>query len=113
MNRNERLQQRIVRKLIKARLKPPTTIRMLLHWASLPLLAVVGVVGVAAMAAVDAPCPMTMFFAGIVTGAALRDLGIFIRAARSWPIQEELLDWQKIEALAQSATPTPSKTNTA
>ena len=113
MNRNERLQQRIVQRLIKARLKPPTTIRMLLHWASLPLLTAVGVASVVALVAVNAPTPMTMFFAGMVIGAALRDLGIFIRLARSWPIQKDLFDWQKIEALAQSAAPTQSKSNTA
>ena len=45
--------------------------------------------------------PVPMLVAGICLGAALRDFGIAIRTVRFWPIQQELFDWPKIEALAQ------------
>jgi hypothetical protein len=64
----------------------------------------------------DLPPLLPMLVAGIYLGAALRDLGFSIKVVRIWPIQKELFDWPKIEALAQGmdmpdqwnlASPTP------
>ena len=101
MSRNDRLQRMIVQKLTMARRRPPTIARLLLAWSSLPLLAMMAVVGVVALVALDVPPPVPMLLAGICLGAALRDLGIAIKTVRFWPIQQELFDWPKIEALAQ------------
>jgi hypothetical protein len=109
MNRNDRLQRVLVRKLIRARLSPPTVAGLLLAWSSLPGLALVGVVGVVALVALGLPSPLPILVAGICLGAALRDAGIAVRAARFWPIQQDLFDWQKIDALAQEGENAPER----
>ncbi len=107
MNRNDRLLRILVRKLTMARHKPPTITRLLLHWSSLPGLTLVGVASVVALLALDLPTPVPMLMAGIFLGAAARDLGIAIKTVRFWPMQQELLDWPKIEALAQGMADVP------
>ena len=101
MNRNNRLQRMLVRKLTAARLRPPTILGLLLSWSSLPLLVVGLLIGVVVPIIRDVLDPVLMLAAGILLGAALRDLGIAIKVVRFWPIQQELLDWPKIEALSQ------------
>jgi hypothetical protein len=101
MNHSDRQLRVVINKLTRARVKPPTIASLLFAWSSLPLLTLVGVVGVLVLIAVDVPSPVTMLVVGMLLGAALRDAGIARRAARLWPIQEELFDWPKIEALAQ------------
>ena len=32
--------------------------------------------------------------------AVARDLGYFIRSARAWPVLREVIDWNKVQALA-------------
>jgi len=66
-----------------------------------------GIVGVLLLVAVDVPIPVTMLVVGMLLGAALRDVGIARRNARLWPIQQELFDWPKIEALAQGVDDKP------
>ncbi|MCY2987210.1 MAG: hypothetical protein NTY19_04990 [Planctomycetota bacterium] len=107
MNKNDRQVRMVLDKLTTARLKPPTVVSLLFAWHSLPLLTLMGIVGVLILVAVDVPSPVTMLVVGMLVGAALRDVGIARRAARLWPIQEELFDWQKIEALAQSMADKP------
>ncbi len=109
MSRNDRLLRTLVRKLTTARHKPPTISSLLLHWSSLPGLTLVGVVVVVPMLALDLPTFGPMLIAGICLGAACRDLGIAIRAVRFWPIQKELLDWPKIDALAQGMADLPGQ----
>lgn len=111
MHRNDRRQRDLIRKLIAARLKPPTLIGLLLAWPSLPLLSLVAMVSVAALVALGLN-PLAMLMAGICLGAAARDVGIAGRTVRFWPIQQELLDWQKIDALAQTMSATPSEPDT-
>jgi hypothetical protein len=102
----------IVRKLTMARRKPPTAASLLLAWHSLPLLVVLGAGSVAVLMAVDLPTSVPALMAGVCIGAALRDWGIAMKAARFWPIQEELFDWPKIEALAQAMADAPSEAHT-
>jgi hypothetical protein len=109
MNQNDRLQRVLVGKLTMARHRPPTITRLLLHWSSLPGLTLVGVVGVAALVALGIPSPVPMLVVGIFLGAALRDAGIARRTVRFWPIQQELFDWPKIEALAQGMADVPGE----
>ena len=113
MNRADRLRRMLVRKLTMARRKPPSIAGLLLAWSSLPLLAVMGVVGVVVLVALDLPTPVPMLVAGVCLGAALRDLGIAIKAVRFWPIQQELFDWPKIEALAQGSADVQLESNPA
>jgi hypothetical protein len=54
-----------------------------------------------------------MLMVGIFLGAALRDLGIAVKAVRFWPIQQELFDWPKIEVLARGTAAAQSEPNTA
>ena len=113
MNRNDRLQLVIVRKLIRARLKPPTIASLLLLWPSLPGLAFVGVVSVVALVALGLPSPVSILIAGMFLGAALRDVGIAVRAARYWPIRQDLFDWRRIDSLAENMTAAQGTPNTA
>ena len=99
MNHNDRQLRMVLDKLARARLKPPTVVSLLFAWSSLPLLTLTGIVGVSVLVAVDMPIPVTMLVVGMLLGAALRDVGIARRAARLWPIQQELFDWPKIESL--------------
>jgi len=113
MNRNDRLLLMVLKKLNKARLRPPTVASLLLHWGSLPSLVPLGVVSVVALDAVGLPSPVAALVAGICLGAALRDLGIALRAVRLWPIQQELFDWQKIDALTQGMAEPQDRPDTA
>ncbi len=101
MNHNDRQLRVVINKLTRARLKPPTIVSLLFAWRSLPLLTLVGIVCVLLLIAVGLPTIVPTLMAGVFLGAALRDAGIARRAARLWPIQQELFDWPKIEALAQ------------
>ncbi len=38
------------------------------------------------------------------TGAKIRDIRWWVAGARQWPTTSELLDWEKIEALAQASS---------
>ena len=107
MNHNDRQLRVVINKLTTARLKPPTLVSLLFAWSSLPLLMLVGIVCVLLLIAVDVPSPVTTLVVGMFLGAALRDLGIARRAACLWPIQKELFDWPKIEALAQGTADKP------
>ncbi len=113
MDRNDRLLRMCLQKLNKARLRPPTVLRLLLHWSSLPLLVPLGVASVVVLDALGLPSPIAALMAGICLGAALRDLGIALRAVRFWPIQRDLFDWQKIDALTQRMAEPQGKPNTA
>ena len=109
MNRNDRLQHLLIRKLTMARLKPPTISSLFLSSLLTLFLLVFGVIiGVLTLFARDLPTAVPML-AGICLGAALRDLGIAIKAVRFWPIQQKLLDWPKIEALAQGMADVPGE----
>ena len=107
MNHNDRQLRVVLDKLTRARLTPPTVVSLLFAWSSLPLLTLVGVVSVVALFALGLPTVVPTLMAGVFLGAALRDVGIARRAARLWPIQQELFDWPKIEALAERRTATP------
>ncbi len=107
MNHNDRQVRMVLDKLTTARLKPPTIVSLLFAWRSLPLLTLMGILGVLILVAVDVPIPVTTLVVGMLLGAALRDAGIARRAARLWPMQKELFDWPKIEALAQSMADKP------
>ena len=80
---------------------------LLSSWSTLTLFASGVLLGVLAPAVRDVLGPMPLLLAGIFLGAAIRDLGINIRAVRFWPFQQELLDWPKIEALAQGMVDVP------
>ena len=107
MNHNDRQVRMVLDKLTTARLKPPTVVSLLFAWSSLPLLTLVGIVCVLLLIAVGLPTIVPTLMAGVFLGAALRDVGIARRAARLWPIQKELFDWPKIEALAESMADKP------
>jgi hypothetical protein len=93
-----------------ARLKPPTISSLFLSsWSTLFLLVFGLIVGVVPLFALDLPISAPMFVAGICLGAVLRDLGIAIKAVRFWPIQQELFNWPKIEALAQGVADAPGE----
>jgi hypothetical protein len=74
---------------------------MLLSWSSWPLLALLGIISILLLSALDIPPFVPVLIAGFYLGAALRDLGFSIKVVRFWPIQKELYDWPKIEALAR------------
>jgi len=78
---------------------PPTVMALLLKPASLPCLALMGVLGTTALAALQLPTACALF-TGVCIGAAARDLGIALKVVKHWPIQCELLDWQKVEEAA-------------
>lgn len=110
MNRNDRLLNRLLRKLTTWRNEPPTVASLLLSsWSTLTLFAVGVLLGVLAPAVMEVLGPMPLLVAGICLGAALRDVGFAIRAVRFWPFQQELFDWPKIEALAQGLDDVPGK----
>ena len=44
-------------------------------------------------------------FIGVGVGAFLRDLGRIISIARFWPVNEEVLDWPKVEQLLKENAP--------
>jgi hypothetical protein len=101
MNQTDPLLYTVVRRLTMARSKPPTVARILLSWSSWPLLAVLGTFSVLLLSALDIPPFVPVLMAGFYLGVALRDLGFSIKLVRFWPIQKELYDWPKIEALAR------------
>lgn len=107
MNHNDRQLRMVLDKLARARLKPPTVVSLLFAWSSPPLLLLVGIVSVLLLIAVGLPTIVPTLMAGVFLGAALRDVGIARRAARLWPIHNELYDWPKIEALAQGMADKP------
>ncbi len=116
MNRNDRLQGTLVRKLITTRFNAPTIDGVFLSsWGTGTLfLLVFGViVGIVIPIAWEPLGPVPMLFAGICLGAVPRHLGIAIQSTRFWPIQQDLLDWPKIEALAQGMTGVEGESNTA
>jgi hypothetical protein len=44
--------------------------------------------------------PTAAAFAGVASGAAvLRDIGLFRRAARGWPVTRSVIDWRRVEQL--------------
>lgn len=97
-NRSVRL---IIRKLSEARVRPPTVISVLSAWGAWPLLAAVGVLSITVLGVLEVPTTVTIFMVGLFAGAALRDLGIALKTVRFWPIQKELLDWQKIDEVSK------------
>lgn len=101
MNRNDRLVRLFIRKLTQARNKPPTVLSLLLTWPGFPLLFIVGVASVAILSSLDLPAAVPLLMAGVFIGAALRDLGLALKSVRLWPVQRELLDWQKVDDLAK------------
>lgn len=101
MNLNDPFLHLVIRKLTETRQKPPTVFRILLQWRGTPLLVLVGIVSVSILASLDLPSIVPMFMAGIFFGAILRDIGFVRKAVRAWPIQQELFDWPKIDALAK------------
>jgi hypothetical protein len=78
---------------------PPNAATLLFKPQSLPCLALVGVLGVAVLVAVGLPIAWPFFVAGMVVGAASRDIGFAVKAAKYWPTQSQLLDWKKIEEI--------------
>ena len=85
---------------LQRKVSPPTVMGLLLKPTSLPGLALLGVLSAAAFVALGLPAAWPIFFVGICIGAAARDLGIAIRTVKYWPIQVQLLHWQKIEVVA-------------
>lgn len=65
------------------------------------LLLLVGVPAVLLVVALEMPAEIVFLTAGMLLGAALRDLGMAQRSVRLWKLQCELFDWQKIEALTK------------
>ena len=47
----------------------------------------------------------TLLF-GLIVGALARDLGWLIYAKKTWPFQEKVIDWQKVEQFADSSVDT-------
>ena len=82
---------------------PPSVIRLLLKPTSLPGVLLVGILGVAILVALQLPIGWPLLYAGIFIGAAARDLGFAMKAAKAWPVLNQLLDWTKIEEIVRGA----------
>src|SRR5687767_972843 len=101
MTSGDRVQKAVATKLLKARNELPSVMR--LRWPAVPLLIVVGSVSVVALVALGMPESVIFVTAGMYVGAALSAFGFARKVSRLWPIQRELLDWPKIEAVAGGA----------
>jgi hypothetical protein len=102
MPTDDRLTRVIVQALMKWRRTPPTILSILMNWRSLPLIVGYGVISTILLTALDAPEQLPLLVAGFCLGVASRDLGVARRSVRFWPVQNELFDWPKIEALARA-----------
>jgi hypothetical protein len=42
------------------------------------------------------------FLIGFVGGSVCTDIRVFIKTKRCWPLQKEIIDWDKVEVLAEN-----------
>ena len=47
---------------------------------------------------------LAVFALGLLIGALLRDLAVFIRFTKTWPITESVLNWNRIDVLLGKET---------
>jgi hypothetical protein len=78
---------------------PPRVVVLLLKPRGLPALALTGVLGTAALVALQLHITLPAFWAGFCFGAACCYLRTAIKAVKYWPVQSQLLNWQKIEEI--------------
>jgi hypothetical protein len=101
MGPDERLLRRLIRQFMQWRVKPPTFASLLFSRRSFLLLALVlvGIICVEYSLGMSAEfCSVAI---GVICGAAFRDMGLLRRMPWQWKLQEPLMDWDKIEALAR------------
>ena len=97
-----RLLQAVAARLASARQNPPTVLRTLLQWTSIPLLLIVGAVGSAVLVFLTSPSGSGLTshwpvgFAAMFLGAVLRDVGLARKVARLWLPQSHFIDWDKV-----------------
>jgi len=63
-------------------------------------------IGTALLFMLDIGIGFPAIYLGLFIGAFARDLGWFISIKKSWPFTEKVIDWQKVEELADINTDT-------
>jgi hypothetical protein len=95
------LLRRVIRRLLLWRTRPPTIVRILFSWRSVPLFAILGFTAALLYFFLDLSREFILFDLGMCFGVVLRDIGLARITARLWPLQEPLFDWNKIEDQAR------------
>lgn len=103
-SRDERLLRRMVANLKMWRSRPPTFGRLLFSRRSAVLFAGFSVIGAASIicnSAIGVPPEWSCLTVGMLIGIIIAHFAFIRRIAVSWPIQEPLMDWGKIDELAR------------
>ena len=78
----------------------PPTIAKLMSMSIVAHIAMLMCIGTALALAIAANEKyMAAAIAGSVVGALSRDLGVFIRIVRVWPVLNSIIDWNKVDSL--------------
>ena len=96
---DERLLRLVLTRLDQARVRPPTVLRHVRQWRSTPLQLGVGAATSGLFYLLGLPNEWVVGAAMLYLGAALRDFAYARLIARTWPVQKDLFDWPKIEAM--------------
>lgn len=86
--------------LLLWRTRPPTLLGVLFSWRIVPRAALF-LAAALLYIFLDLPWGVILFYLGMCVGSVLRDIGFARTTARSWPLQEPLFDWNKIEERAR------------
>ena len=97
---------RQLRKMREFHKKSPTILAYIKSgWRAYAYLLTVGAIGIAFFLWRGWPVA-SAFFAGLVLATFLRDLGWYRRMVSSWPLHQEVTNWDRVdELLKQSHTP--------
>ena len=97
-----RFQKKTLRFLDLFRTKRPTIVRQLrFNWfAWLPLLIIAVLGGVILLTPGFEKAGW--LYIGLAVGAFCRDIGRFIGVVRSWPVYQEIINWQRVSELLES-----------
>ena len=94
-------QRRQLQKLREFRESPPTVSALFRDgWRAYLYVTIVGLIGVAFFLWGGWPIA-SGFFAGMILATVIRDVGWYRRLVRSWPMQREITDWNRVERLLE------------
>lgn len=96
---HHKTQQQVIKLYRDYRSSPPS-LRTLIRRNTGYYLLRIGVAALAIMLAYRLEQPELGFLVlGLLLGAMLRDIGLFMRLTKTWPITASVLDWERIEAM--------------
>jgi hypothetical protein len=102
---SDALRKKIYAAFLDYRKSPPTVFRLLRKSLRSYLVLVPMIIGVAGLWIVLEERLAAAWALGMLSAIVLRDIGWFRRIRQAWPIEAEVLDWDKIERLTNKAEP--------